>query len=120
MGLESRSATKPSFRTPAAIITAPTISASNDASATAFFGSPPEPTIGRIAAAIIGPRDESGPSTRIRDGPKSAYPTRQRIVVYSPVITGRPASSAYAMPCGTSSVVSTMPATTSLRSHAIR
>ena len=37
--------------------------------------------------------------------------------VYSPVIGGRPASSAYAMPCGTSSVVSTTPAITSLASH---
>ena len=40
--------------------------------------------------------------------------------VYSPVIAGRPASSAYAMPCGTSSVVSTTPATTSLTSHSRR
>ena len=37
--------------------------------------------------------------------------------VYRPVIGGRPASSAYAMPCGTSSVVSTTPATMSLASH---
>src|SRR6185503_17782043 len=67
-----------------------------------------------------GPSDESGPSTRIRDGPKTAYPSRQRIDVYSPVIAGRPASSAYAMPCGTSSVVSTTPATMSLTSHSRR
>ena len=40
--------------------------------------------------------------------------------VYSPVIGGRPASSAYAMPCGTSSVVRTTPATTSLDSHSRR
>ena len=39
------------------------------------------------------------------------------IDVYRPVIGGSPASSAYAMPCGTSSVVSTTPATTSLTSH---
>ena len=37
--------------------------------------------------------------------------------VYRPVIGGSPASSAYAMPCGTSSVVSTTPAMTSLTSH---
>src|SRR6187200_2158571 len=42
---------------------------------------------------------------------------RQRMVVYSPVIAGRPASSAYAIPCGTSSAVRTRPATRSWRSH---
>ena len=62
----------PSFATPATIVIAPTISASIDASATARSGSPPEPTIGRIVAAIIGPSEESGPSTRIRDGPNTA------------------------------------------------
>ena len=37
--------------------------------------------------------------------------------VYRPVIGGRPASSAYAMPWGTSRVVSTTPAMTSFTSH---
>ena len=50
----------------------PTISASIDASATARAGSPSAATSGRIVAAIIGPSDESGPSTRIRDGPNTA------------------------------------------------
>ena len=40
--------------------------------------------------------------------------------VYRPVIGGSPASSAYAMPCGTSRVLSTIPATTSLASHSRR
>ena len=40
--------------------------------------------------------------------------------VYKPVIGGRPASSAYAMPCGTSRVVSTTPAMTSFSSHCRR
>ena len=40
--------------------------------------------------------------------------------VYSPVIGGKPASSAYAMPCGTSSVLRTIPAMTSLASHSRR
>ena len=43
-----------------------------DANAIARSGLPSEPTIGRIVAAIIGPSDESGPSTRIRDGPNTA------------------------------------------------
>ena len=63
---------KPSFAIPARIMNAPTISAIIDASAIARSGLPPEPMIGRIVAAIIGPRDESGPNTRIRDGPSSA------------------------------------------------
>ena len=35
-------------------------------------GLPPEPMIGRIVAAIIGPSEESGPSTRMREGPNRA------------------------------------------------
>ena len=72
VGLDSRSATNPSFATPAPIMIAPTRSASIDASAIACSGLPFEPRIGRIVAAIIGPSEESGPSTRILDGPNSA------------------------------------------------
>ena len=36
---------------------------------------------GTIVAAIIGPSDESGPRTRIGDGPTRAYATRQITVV---------------------------------------
>ena len=72
---------KPSRATPARTVIAPVMSASAEASATARAGSPLAPTIGRIVAAIMGPSEESGPSTRIRDGPKTAYPTRQRIDV---------------------------------------
>ena len=73
-----------------------------------------------MAAKISGETDESGPSTRTRDGPNAAYPTRQAMVVYSPVTAGRPASSAYAMPWGTRIAARTMPATRSDRSHAGR
>ena len=51
---------------------APTISASIEASAIAFSGLPFDPMIGRIVAAIIGPSEESGPSTSTRDGPNTA------------------------------------------------
>ena len=44
----------------------------NEASAMARSGLPSEPRIGRIVAAIIGPKEESGPSTRIREGPNTA------------------------------------------------
>ena len=57
---------------PASIMQAPTSSASADARAIALAGSPSAPTSGRIVAAIIGPNDESGPRTRIRDGPNTA------------------------------------------------
>jgi hypothetical protein len=70
--LENRSATKPSRQTPARIMQAPTSRARVDARAIAFAGSPSAPTSGRIVAAIIGPSDESGPRTRIRDGPNTA------------------------------------------------
>nr|BFE73274.1 hypothetical protein GCM10020092_065750 [Actinoplanes digitatis] len=65
------------------------MSASMEASATACAGSAAEPRAASSTAAIIGPSDESGPSTRIRDGPKTAYASRQKIEVYSPVIGGR-------------------------------
>ncbi len=66
VGLDSRSATNPSLAAPATVIVTPIRRASADASATAFAGSAPEPTIGMIAAAIIGgPSEESGPRTRV-------------------------------------------------------
>ena len=63
---------KPSFAIPPAIMIAPTSRAIIEASAIACSGLPPDPTIGRIVAAIIGPNDESGPSTRILEGPNTA------------------------------------------------
>ena len=91
-GFESRSATKPSLRAPAPTVTTPTSSASMPARAIACSGSPA--ASGRIVAAIIGPSDESGPRTRIGDGPTRAYAMRHTTVVYSPVMAGSPASSA--------------------------
>ena len=63
---------KPNLATDARTMMRPTMIASSDASATAFCGSPSEATSGRTVAAIIGPSAESGPSTRMRDGPKTA------------------------------------------------
>jgi len=63
---------KPSLATAPRTMIAPTMSASSDASAMARLGSPSAPASGKIVAAIIGPSEESGPSTRIRDGPKTA------------------------------------------------
>jgi hypothetical protein len=72
VGLEIRSAMKPSLATAARIMIAATMIASSDASATARIGSPLAAIRGRIVAAIIGPSEESGPRTRIRDGPATA------------------------------------------------
>ena len=63
---------KPSFATAARIMIAATMIASIDASAIARLASPLAAISGRIVAAIIGPSEESGPSTRIRDGPNTA------------------------------------------------
>ena len=54
---------------------------STEASAIARAGSPSAATSGRTVAAIIGPREESGPSTSTRDGPKTAYATRHMMLV---------------------------------------
>ena len=50
----------------------PTMMASMPARAMAVAGSSPATTRGVMAAKISGPRDESGPSTRIFDGPMTA------------------------------------------------
>ncbi len=63
---------KPSFATAATIMIAATMIASSDASATARSASPLAAISGGIVAAIIGPSEESGPSTRMRDGPNAA------------------------------------------------
>ena len=115
--LDSRSATKPNLPTPSPTSMTPTRMASIPARAMALAGSSPATTSGAIAAKISGPSDESGPSTKIFDGPIKAYPTRQATVVYNPLTGGNPANSAYAMPWGTRIAASTIPAITSERSH---
>ncbi len=70
---------KPSLARPAPTVTSPTMSASIPARAIAISWLPA--ASGRIVAAIIGPSDESGPRTRIGDGPTRAYATRQITVV---------------------------------------
>ena len=78
--MDSRSATNPSLPRPSPTSIAPTINAIIPASAIAVVGSPATSS-GVMAAKISGDTEESGPSTRMRDGPKHAYPTRQAIVV---------------------------------------
>ena len=70
MGLDSRSVTKPRRRMPPSSRIAPTMIASSPASATARSSLPS--ARGRTDAAMIGASAESGPSTRMRDGPNTA------------------------------------------------
>ncbi len=72
VGFDSRSAMNPRWAIPATTRMTPTMSASIDDSAIARAGSPPLAMSGAIVTAIIGPSDESGPSTRMRDGPNTA------------------------------------------------
>ena len=66
--------------------------ASSPARATARAESPP--ARGRMEAAMMGASAESGPSTRIFDGPKIAYASSGTMVAYRPVAGGKPAASA--------------------------
>ncbi len=70
---------KPRRAMPAPRVMRPTMMARAPASAMAVSGSPA--ARGRMVAAIMGPRAESGPRTRIGEGPMSAYATRQTTVV---------------------------------------
>jgi hypothetical protein len=69
--LDSRSATNPSLPSPSPISIRPTMIDSIPASTTAEVGSWVS-TSGAMAARIIGESEESGPSTRTREGPKIA------------------------------------------------
>src|SRR5215475_10114865 len=88
VGLDSRSATNPTLTSPATTMITPTRIARSEANAIALAGSPPATISGITVAAIMGPNAESGPRTNTFDGPKTAYPRRHRIDVYSPVIGG--------------------------------
>ena len=70
MGLDSSPVTNPSLKTLPASSRPPISRARSPASATASSGS--LPARGRMAAAIIGARLESGPMIRTREGPKTA------------------------------------------------
>jgi hypothetical protein len=115
-GRDSRSVRKPRRAAAAPTQIAPTMSASAEARATERPASPP--ASGMIVAAMGAISAESGPSTRIRDGPTRKYATSGPTVAYRPVIAGRPAACAYAIPAGTRSADRTIPATRSARNEA--
>jgi hypothetical protein len=72
----------PNRKKPARIHTTPDTTAIMPAKATARVGSPPE--CGNTTASITAARAESGPSTRMRLGPNSAYASNGIMVAYSP------------------------------------
>jgi hypothetical protein len=82
MGFESKSVTNPRRVTPTRMHTAPDTTAIIPAKATARAGSPFErgSTTPRMTAAS----EESGPRTRIRLGPNTAYAISGTIVAYRP------------------------------------
>jgi hypothetical protein len=83
---------KPSRARPAATQTMPDTIAIMPATATAHSGLPADS--GSTTARITAASDESGPSTRIRLGPKTAYARSGTIVAYNPWMPGTPAASA--------------------------
>ena len=93
-GLESNSATVPSLAMPAARQMRPISTASVLASAIARAGSGLVASSGAMTVKIIGPSVESGPTTRMREGPNSAYANNPAAVVYKPTAGGSPASPA--------------------------
>ena len=114
-GFEIRSVTKPRRSTAASARIPPTSSASS--AAVSIRAVALAPAMGMIAAATTGDTAESGPNTRMREGPKTKYASSGSIVAYKPVTAGSPASSAYAIPCGRRRAVRTKPATRSCRSQ---
>ena len=93
IGFDSRSVTNPSLRNPATSKMRPTRTARIPARASAVSGSPVTAN-GATAAAIRGASDESGPRTRIFDGPTTAYARSGTMVAYRPAYAGNPAASA--------------------------
>lgn len=70
IGFDSNPVTNPSRKSRPAMRNPPIRMASSPASATAWSGS--RPASGSTAAAIMGASDESGPTMRTREGPKTA------------------------------------------------
>ena len=77
---------------PAAMTITPVMTARRAARVTARASSPADN--GTMAAAMSGTSDESGPRTRIRDGPIAAYVSNGTIEAYRPTMGGRPDASA--------------------------
>lgn len=94
------------------------MSAIASARAIAFDGS--APASATTVTAIIGASDESGPSTRMREGPKTAYARSGARVAYRPLMAGSPDASAYPIPTGTRNAARTSPASASRPNQARR
>src|SRR4029077_10402218 len=83
IGFDSRSGSRPSRRTPNAMQNAPEIRARPAARLVVRVGSPS--ASGATVAAMSAASDESGPTTRIRLGPQTAYNSRGTNGDYTPL-----------------------------------
>src|SRR4029077_920195 len=96
IGFDSRSVSRPSLRTPNAMQNAPEITARPAARFVVRAGSPS--ASGATVAAMRAASDESGPTTRIRLGPNTAYKSSGTIVAYRPLIGGQPGARGEPLP----------------------
>src|SRR5262245_10501020 len=94
---------------------APTTSAS--AAANAAWSSGSLPALDPTATAVINDVVDSGPTDSCGDDPNTAYTKSGPTMAHSPTTAGSPATSAYAMTCGTRYAATVTPARTSPRSH---
>src|SRR5262249_56481760 len=74
---------------------------------------------GPTAAAVINAVVDSGPTDNCRDDPSNAYTGSAATSAHNPTTGGNPATTAYAMTCGTLYAATVTPARRSPASHAL-
>ena len=99
---------KPSLASPAPMQTIPvTIASAADSDTYRCVSCPAS---GSTVAATIAQVAASGAMMSCRDDPKAAYASRGRMLAYSPLTGGTPASCAYAIAIGTATAATDTPA----------
>ena len=83
--------------------------------ASAMYAAVPAVAIVLSPSTSISESTVTGPTEVCLPLPVIAYMIIGRIDAYSPITGGKPASNAYAMPCGTNNAATVTPAVTSLR-----
>jgi hypothetical protein len=110
-GREKKFARKPTRSRPHASSTAPDSTASCAASTP--YSALPGNASGASADAVISEMIAIGPTDCVELVPTSAYNSGGTMLAYRPATGGRPATRAYAIPCGIIIMATTMPAPTS-------
>jgi hypothetical protein len=103
--------TKPARSTPSTSCTTPVISASTAAST--MYSPVPGSASADTPLSVSSATMATGPTASCREDPKNAYTSSGTVLAYKPATGGRPASMAYAIPCGTSITATVTPAETS-------